>query len=504
MGKPARILLIDDERQNITLMTRILEKENVEILSASDGIQGYDLAVQNKPDIILSDVVMPRQDGFETCRKIKANPDLMFTPVILITGLDDFESRIKGITAGADDYLYKPINSSELLARVRTALSVRVAHEALEGAHRTMGRLTEYAESVLRSFDPLKFDARVMELQLVSQILIGPVVEWNRPAGVLVGSVTGSGTFQGRFYYTVSGQVRRFFQSSGLVPSELGERQCPAPGIEYGNFNPMPAGKGLPAELGQLIGGLRNYAAVISGSTAVVAVNFVDPVSRFEADVLKNISLHLTFFDNLAKEVRHTDEAFRYTVEALVRAAEANDEETGNHILRVNEYAMLLAVEMGLPEKLVDEIHRNAQMHDVGKIHISPSILTKPGPLTREEWDSMKQHPIYGAKILGDHPRLTVARNIALTHHEGYDGSGYPFGLKGEEIPIEGRIVMIADVYDALRCTRSYKQGFEHGRSVQIITQGDGRTMPVRFDPLVLAAFVNRAAEMDFTFNRLR
>ncbi|MFA6032589.1 MAG: HD domain-containing phosphohydrolase [Myxococcota bacterium] len=504
MGKPSLILLIDDERQNISAMSRILSKENVEILSAADGVEGYEMAVAHKPDIVLSDVMMPKMDGFELCKQMKANPELMFTPVILVTGLEDFQSRLKGISSGADDYLNKPINAAELLARVRTALKVRNAHDAVESAQRTMGRLTEYAESMLQSFDPLKFEQRTMEAQLVSQILIGQVVERNRPAGVLVGSPTGGGAFAGRFYYTAAGEVRLFFESAIVAPPDTADRHFPAPGIEFGNFPASGNTQRLSAELFAAIGELRNYAAVSNGSMAVVAVNLAGAVTRFDADILKNLSLYLMFFENLVAGIKRTDEAFHYTVDSLVRAAEANDEDTGNHILRVNEYAKLLAVEMGLPEKLVHEIYSHAQMHDVGKLHINPAILRKPGPLSPTEWETMKRHTQFGAKILGDHPRFAIARNIALTHHERYDGTGYPNGLRGEEIPIEGRIVMIADIYDALRCMRSYKPSLDHAQAVKIICVGDGRTMPSHFDPLVLSAFLNRAAELDFIFSKMK
>jgi response regulator RpfG family c-di-GMP phosphodiesterase len=503
MGKRSRILLLDDEQQNIEMMTRILEHEDVEIVSANDGAAGYSLALECRPDLILSDVMMPRMDGFEVCRKVKASPELMFTPVVLVTGLDDMANRILGLSAGADDYLNKPYNAAELIARVRSALALRMAHHALEGSFATMGRFTEYTESVLQSFDPLKFDAKVMELQLVSQILTGRVVEFNRPAGVLVGTAEGDG-WAGRLYFQSGGFVRLFFETAEVKPPARAERKTASPGVQFANFAHGDAEDGFGDEISRVLGEFRSFAAVQSGAAALVAMNYEKDVSRFDADVLKSLSMHLHFFDNLASQIRRTDEAFRYTVEALARAAEANDEDTGNHILRVNEYARAIAVEMGLPEKLVDDIGLHAQMHDVGKIHINPSLLRKPGRLTADEWEEMKQHTVFGARILGDHPKLTVARNIALSHHERFDGSGYPRGLKGDDIPIEGRVVAIADIYDALRCARAYKPGFDHGKAFDIITKGDGRTMPAHFDPLVLGAFVSKAGEMDFTFNRMK
>ncbi len=145
-----------------------------------------------------------------------------------------------------------------------------------------------------------------------------------------------------------------------------------------------------------------------------------------------------------------------------------------------------------------------AQMHDVGKIQISADILLKKGKLTRDEWEEMKRHTIYGVEILGDSPRLDVARQIALSHHECWDGSGYPQGLKEDEIPLAARVVKLADAYDALRSRRVYKPVLSGEEAYGIIVNGDdSRARPEEFDPAVLAAFRSCASEMDAIFRRL-
>jgi len=140
----------------------------------------------------------------------------------------------------------------------------------------------------------------------------------------------------------------------------------------------------------------------------------------------------------------------------------------------------------------------------VGKLYIPAAILKKPGRLTDEEAETINLHPIYGAKIIGEHQRLEVARNIALNHHERWDGSGYPRGLSGDNIAIEGRIVCLADQYDALRNPRVYKVAFDHPTVFDILVRGDGRTLPSHFDPAVLAIFRKFEKEFENIYERMQ
>ncbi|KWT91960.1 response regulator [Candidatus Magnetominusculus xianensis] len=179
----------------------------------------------------------------------------------------------------------------------------------------------------------------------------------------------------------------------------------------------------------------------------------------------------------------------------LIKASEYKDQETGTHILRVKQYSVVLAEELDLPRGFVDKIAFVSPLHDVGKIGVSESILLKTERLTNEEFNLIKHHTHMGSDILkgSNNEQIQLAAAVALSHHERWDGSGYPLGLKGEEILLEARIVNICDQYDALMTSRPYKPSFGHEKTYDILTNGDGRTMPNHFDPKVLDAFKNCA-----------
>lgn len=298
------ILVVDDQPDNLHLMKQILMSE-YRLLFAKNGQRALELAVEQKPDLILLDVMMPNMDGFEVCRRLKADSHTADIPVIFVTAISDIEDEAEGFDIGAVDYITKPVNWPIVRARVKTHLSLVNVQ-----------------------------DVRETRLQI----------------------------------------IRR-----------------------------------------------------------------------------------------------------------LGRAAEYKDNETGLHVIRMSHYSMLLARALGMSEYEAELLLNAAPMHDIGKIGIPDHILLKPGKLDAEEWKIMRRHPAIGAEIIGKHKSqlLEWARTIALTHHEKWDGSGYPKGLAGKDIPLIGRIVAVADVFDALTTERPYKKAWPVQEALTYIEDQSGR----HFDP---------------------
>ncbi len=217
--------------------------------------------------------------------------------------------------------------------------------------------------------------------------------------------------------------------------------------------------------------------------------------------VLARIKTHLALYDQkrelevlVRQRTQELEETNKLIVDRLARASEYKDDYTGNHIVRMSHYSRLIGLEYGLDEATANLLLKAAPMHDVGKIGIPDRILQKTGKLDPDEWIIMRKHPEIGADILGDSDNALIdaARQVALTHHEKWDGTGYPNHLAGENIPLFGRIVAIADVFDALTSKRPYKQGWGIEEALAKIKS----KVEIQFDPALIAPLERALPEM--------
>lgn len=261
------------------------------------------------------------------------------------------------------------------------------------------------------------------------------------------------------------------------------------------------------------LGGTADANTVKRGETGAGIISFLSP-GGINTKVEKLLALEQEYEQQLEDTVRKRTQELTEALSKintmsnemifrLTKAAESKEFGTGEHIVRIGLYASEIAGLLGMNKEFIELITFASPMHDLGKIGIPDNILLKPGGLTLDELNIMKRHTLIGENILSksSFPKIQLSASIALNHHERWDGTGYPRGLKGKEIPVEARIVMVCDIYDAMRSARPYKPAFNHHKATEIIIGGDERTRPEHFDPDVLQAFIRLLPKFELIYS---
>lgn len=499
--KNPQILCLDSDAAGLALLDAILTPRGYVVTTVMNGDAALEALKRQNIDIILLGVILPGMDGFAVCAQIRADERWRNIPVLMMSALKSREDLIRGIEAGADDYLFKPLDHEEMLARIKMRLKQKRGRDSLANTYQDMNKLMVQSQDVIDALNASRFDFQA-NIDGFVQLLVGKTTDLiEKPRSVVLGFLSESQNWQWLHYEYAFQELNRLRLDvglfSGIIQPEKGKMKI----FSLTDKSVLEA-KLLKSSFQGRNMSVENGIGFISHDLCIIALNYGQEITDRHVNFLRHIIVQGQFLNFLAHSSQDLGKAFDYSVYALARAAEGHDDEARNHSYRVGEYCGIIAERMGMKDDFIRTLSLQAILHDVGKIYVPTQILKKIEPLSAEEWIEFRKHTLWGAKIIGGHPYLHIGQSIALNHHEKWDGSGYPRGLKGDAIPIEARIAAIADTYDTLRAARRQKEALDHAAATKVLNHGDGKIKPQHFDPLVLKAYRETAFLIDEAYNR--
>jgi len=464
VGNQARVLVVDDERPILGLIESFFTAKGLECQTTSDPANALE-AVQARPfDVVVTDIHMKGFSGVELLEKVKeVDPS---TLVILMTGRPTVDSAVRSVRARAYDYVTKPFELEDLYGVVERALEKQRLERENTALKDTLA-LYRITQAVAASVD--EHEVLRMVLQTAERELDAERVQLFR--------VGDDGTME-PWGETEDREASRL--AARIADRVLaGDDEVHTTGQE----SPRPAA-GAP---------ILGPGDEILGALVALRRPGDHPFDSGSLKVLLVLAGNAGAAITSARQSRRAIEtraglvaANAATVGALVSALDAREHETRTHSIRVTQYALRLAREIDYPSGELAHLKFGSMLHDIGKIGVSDSILLKPGPLTEDEWQEIRRHPMIGYQILKDISFLTDAAKIVLYHQERYDGTGYPFGLEGNDIPLGARLFAVVDTFDAMTSDRPYRSALTYDHVVEEVHRENGS----QFDPEIVEAFL--------------
>ncbi len=510
------VLVADDDDVQRHLLLLRLRQLGYEVTAAADGQAALDAALVDPPDAVISDVLMPGLDGFKLCQALRGDERFANVHVILTSAayVEDADREL-ATASGADVLIERTPELDEVLAALSEALAPgrpvpeaavrelvdehhaeRVANQAdrqaAENARlRSRLALQSVELSVLGSLGDMLTSPRGVEPALDEVLTSCADMTGISRAAIYLRGDNGQFELAADVGFAERDGLEDFYGATYVLQAAVSEEHPIS--VPSSRVDEATAARVLAqARLDCVV-----VAPLVSDGVGLGAIAFGTSgraPSDEEHAFIKAVAGQLRQALALKRTVEALGRSQQRTIERLALAAEFRDSDTANHTERVSRYCALLGRLAGLDERRCGLLRLGSMLHDIGKLGVPDTILLKPGPLTDAERVEMQRHTEYGYHILsaGDDELLDVAATVALTHHERWDGAGYPHGLSGTDIPLEGRIAAVADVFDAVTSDRVYRPAMALEPAITLLRDGRG----AHFDPSLLDVFLEALPEI--------
>ncbi len=475
------ILIIDDEDYILRLAKDILVKSQYSVRTASNGNDGLKLFQKEKFDIILTDIKMPKMDGLDVIRSVRDKDKEI--PIIIITGHGTLDIAINSLRLGAQGFILKPFTPAELRASVSDALEkTRLLAENIR--MKALMPLFEVSKVIIGEVDPVRLlriivDFAVQEAK-ASKVCLALINEYSEKL-VLREHYNLSDDFVNDFNKLYSKTIGKFIIEHRGPFIITPETEIPSEFVALRKTEDLAFGVCVPLVVRSNIIGLFCVGRTSEESAFTPSeIELVSVLSDQAAAAIENASLY-----------EKLERSYLSTIITLSGVVEARDFYTDKHMKDIAEYSVEIAKKLNLSEKEIENIRKAGLLHDLGKVSVPDHILLKAGKLTDEEMEIIKKHPTTGAKMIEQVEPLKDAREIIRHHQECYDGSGYPDGLKGKEIPLGARIIAVADAFGAMTTDRPYRKALSIEQAVMELEKFSG----IQFDPEIVDLFISLLKE---------